>query len=271
LRRATKFGLVGLAVVICILVISFRGKLETKTIPAKSTASSCVQLRAELERISCGGTVANDWGELAQYREANAQVGQATPGLPRVVFIGDSITFRWPDLGVKGHFEGMDVINRGIAGQLTAQMLLRFRQDVVDLHPRVVVILGGSNDIERVMPPTLPVIEGNLASMAQLAKANGIRAVLSSIPPVHDSGHDEQGNPSKQTRTHPSQQIRELNDWTRKFAKENGCVFVDYYSALVDHEGFLKTEYSDDGLHPNAAGYAVMEPLVVHAIREAAH
>lgn len=271
MKPVSKVGLAGLAVLICILEISCGDKMETKSIPAKSSASACVQLRAELERMSCGGTVANDWGELAQYRDADAQIGQATPGLPRIVFIGDSITFGWPGLGAKGHFEGVDVFNRGITGQLTAQMLLRFRQDVVDLHPQVVVILGGSNDIERVMPPALPVIEGNLASMAQLAKANGIRAVISSIPPVHDSGHDERGNPLKQTRTHPSQQIRELNDWLRKFAKENGCVFVDYYSALIDRDGFLKKEYSEDGLHPNAAGYAVMEPLVVQAIKEAAH
>ena len=153
LKQVQKFGLVGLTLVICFLVFSFLFRLETRTIPVKSTASSCVQLRSELERISCGGTVANDWGELAQYREANGRIGQATPGVSRVVFMGDSITFGWPGLGVKGHFVGVDEINRGVTGQVTAQMLLRFRQDVVDLHPQVVVILGGSNDIERVMPP----------------------------------------------------------------------------------------------------------------------
>jgi lysophospholipase L1-like esterase len=252
-----------------ILVVAFVFRQEPRLVPAKSTTNSCIQLRADLEQLSCGGTVANDWGELAQYRGANAGVGPAIRGVPRIVFIGDSITFNWPGLATKDHFSGMEVISRGIAGQLTAQMLLRFRQDVIDLHPQVVVILGGSNDIERVMPPSLPVIEGNLASMAQLARTNGIHVVLSSIPPVHDSGHDEKGEPSKRTPTHPPERIRELNEWIKGFAKHQDCVYVDYYSSLVDDQGFLKREYSDDGLHPNAAGYAVMEPLAVQAIKEA--
>ena len=107
--------------------------------------------------------------------------------------------------------------------------------------------------------------------MAQLAKANGIRVVLSAIPPVHDSGHDENGNPSEQTRTHSPKQIRELNGWLKKFAQEQDCIYLDYYSALTDRQGFLRKEYSEDGLHPNVAGYAVMEPLVLQAIEEATH
>jgi lysophospholipase L1-like esterase len=269
LKRIQEFGLVGPALIVCLLVVGFLVRFATRTIPTKSTMNSCVQLRTDLERLSCGGTVANDWGELAQYRNANAGVGPVIPGVSRVVFIGDSITFNWPGLGAKNHFPGMEVISRGIAGQLTAQMLLRFRQDVVDLQPRVVVILGGSNDIERVMPPTLPVIEGNLASMTQLARTNGIHVVLSSIPPVHDSGHDEKGESSIRTRTHPPERIRELNEWLKRFAKQQDCVYLDYYSSLVDDQGFLKREYSDDGLHPNVAGYAVMEPLVLQAIKEA--
>jgi len=254
---------------ICTIALLFLWRGETRTIPVTSPVSPCVQLRAQMEQMSCSGTVAYDWGELAHYQQANSQIDQIKAGLPRVVFIGDSITLAWPELSTKGFSAGMDAVNRGITGQVTAQMLLRFRQDVVDLHPRVVVILGGSNDVAKKIPPALPIIEGNLASMAQLAKANGIRPVLSSIPPVSDYGHEENGNESKQTKTHSPEQIRELNDWIKKFAKENGCIFLDYYSAMVDDDGFLKKEYSEDGLHPNMAGYSVMRPLAERAIKAA--
>ncbi len=269
LKYAQKLSLAGLALAICILIAFHLFKSDRKAVPARSTARTCVQLRAEIEQLSCSDTIANDWGELGRYREANAQIPDAKSGQPRIVFIGDSITSEWPALGVPGRFAGVDVINRGIAGQLTSQMLLRFRQDVVDLHPQVVVILGGSNDIARVLSPALPIVEGNLASMAQLAKANGIRTILSSIPPVNNYELDPKGKPYLQMETHSPQQIRKLNDWVRKFTKDNDCLFLDYYSALVDGQGFLRKGYSVDGLHPNAAGYAVMEPLALQAIRAA--
>ncbi len=269
LKYAQKLSLAGLALAICILIAFHLFMSDRKAAPARSTARTCVQLRAEMEQLSCSDTIANDWGELDRYREANAQIPEAKAGQPRIVFIGDSITSEWPALGVPGRFAGVDVINRGIAGQLTSQMLLRFRQDVIDLHPQVVVILGGSNDIARVLSPALPIVEGNLASMAQLAKANGIRAILSSIPPVNNYELDPKGKPYPQMETHSPQQIRKLNDWIRKFAKDNDCLFLDYYSALVDGQGFLRKGYSVDGLHPNAAGYAVMERSALQAIRAA--
>jgi lysophospholipase L1-like esterase len=237
--------------------------------PAQNTANSCVQLRSEMDRLSCGGTVAYDWGELGVYREADLRQPAPSQGLSRVVFIGDSITFAWPDLEAPGRFPGLEGVNRGITGQVTAQMLLRFRQDVINLHPKIVVILAGTNDLSRVLPPRLPVIEGNLASMVQLAKANGIQTVLSSILPITDYERDPNGRPYIQTKAHSPQEVRELNKWLGQFAAENGCVFLDYYSALADEQGFLRRGYSYDGLHPNAAGYSVMDPPLRHAISAA--
>jgi lysophospholipase L1-like esterase len=236
----------------------------------RSTASACVQLRSELEGLGCPGTTAYDWGQLTYYRDDDARIAEAAAGnLPRIVFIGDSITYGWPGLGPKGRFKNIEVVNRGITSQLTAQMLLRFRQDVIDLHPQVVVILGGSNDLEFLMPPAVPVVQSNLASMAQLARANGIATVLSSIPPVSDYELDVDQRPALRTKTHPPDQIREINDWMKKFASERGCIYLDYYSSLADEKGFFKRGYSLDGLHPNDRGYAIMEKLVSQAIAAA--
>jgi acyl-CoA thioesterase I len=236
----------------------------------RSTAGTCVQLRSELDRFSCPGTIAYDWGELTYFRDDDARIAEAAPSnLPRVVFIGDSITYGWPGLGPNGSFKNIAVVNRGITSQLTAQMLLRFRQDVIDLHPQVVVILGGSNDLEFLMPPAVPIVQSNLASMAQLARANGIATVVSSIPPVSDYELDVDHRPALRTKTHPPEQIREINDWMKKFASERGCIYLDYYSSLVDEKGFFKKGYSLDGLHPNDRGYAIMEKLLTQAIAAA--
>jgi lysophospholipase L1-like esterase len=223
-----------------------------------------------MERISCPATIAYDWGALTYYRDDDARLAQMAPtSTPRVVFIGDSITYGWPGLRPSGNFKNIDVVNRGITSQLTAQMLLRFRQDVVGIHPQVVVILGGSNDLAFLMPPAVPMIEGNLASMAQLARANGIRTILASIPPVSDYERDVDNQPAVRTQTHPPQQIREINDWMKEFAKEHDCLYLDYYSSLVDESGFFRKGYSLDGLHPNNKGYAIMEKLVNEAITAA--
>ncbi len=211
MNRIQKLGLAGHAIS-CVVAGTFLCRFEKRPALPKSTVNSCVQLRTELEQNSCSGTIAYDWGELSHYRQANARITEADSKLPRVVFLGDSITLAWPALDAKEHFSGLDVINRGITGQLTSQMLLRFRQDVVDLHPQVVVILGGSNDLARVLPPALPVIESNLGSMAQLAKANGIRTVLSSLPPVSDYGHEENG--VDQTRQKPIRHSKFANSMT---------------------------------------------------------
>jgi lysophospholipase L1-like esterase len=181
------------------------------------------------------------------------------PSQNRVVFFGDSITDAW---NLDDSFPGKGYINRGIGGQTTSQMLLRFRQDVVDLKPKVVVILAGTNDVaENAGPETLKEIEGNLASMFEIAQANHIRVVVSSILPVAVYPWRKE--------IQPIEKIAALNNWMKGFATGRGLVYLDYYTTLVnDHHG-LKAELSEDDVHPNKAGYAVMQPLAEHTIEEA--
>jgi len=213
--------------------------------------------RADIERRL------NDWPDLARYAGDNAALAPPAKGEKRVVFMGDSITDGWgrPD---GEFFPGHAYVNRGISGQTTPQMLLRFRPDVVALKASVVVILAGTNDIAgNTGPESLSTIENNLTSMAELARANGIRVVLASLLPVHDASNPEQ---SKQR---PPETIRALNAWMRDYARAHRLVYLDYYAATVDAQGALRRELSDDGLHPNAAGYAVMMPLAQAAIDKA--
>jgi lysophospholipase L1-like esterase len=173
--------------------------------------------------------------------------------------MGDSITDAWGrQRGI--FFPGKPYVNRGISGQTTPQMLVRFRPDVIALKPRIVVILAGTNDIAgNTGPETLEDIEGNLASMAQLAQANGIRVVLASVMPVCDYIQP-------QTERRPPEKIVALNTWIKSYSSANGAIYVDYYSAMVDPNGMLKKELTYDGLHPNDAGYDVMRPLASKAI-----
>jgi lysophospholipase L1-like esterase len=188
----------------------------------------------------------------------------------RVVFMGDSITDMWVQPRFGAFFPGKPYIGRGIGGQTTPQMLLRFRADVIALQPKVVVILAGTNDLSaNTGPITLEETEGNLASMAELARAHGIRVVLSSVMPVSNYGHDRDGNPLDMRVKRPPEKILELNAWIKKYAAEQGHTYLDYFSAMVDEQGLLKKELSEDGLHPNTAGYAVMAPLAEKAIQEA--
>ncbi len=204
----------------------------------------------------------NDWANLARYRDANAKTPPPAPGENRVVFMGDSITDGWGK-GQAQFFPGKPYINRGISGQTTPQMLVRFRPDVIHLQPKIVVTLAGTNDIAgNTGVETLQNIEDNLSSMSELAKANGIRVVLASVMPICDS--------LRQQSVHrPPQQILELNDWIKSYTAKNGFVYLDYYSAMVDGSGMLKQELTYDCLHPNDAGYAVMAPLAERAIQEA--
>jgi lysophospholipase L1-like esterase len=159
-------------------------------------------------------------------------------------------------------FPGKPYINRGIGGQTTPQMLVRFRQDVIALKPKVVVILAGTNDIAgNTGPSTVEMIENNLASMAELAKAHGIRVVLASVLPVYSYTW----RPSVQ----PIPAIAALNDWMKDYARRNGMVYLDYFSAMVDERRGLRNDLTYDGVHPNEAGYRVMAPLTVSAIRKA--
>ncbi len=238
-------------------------------VPAKP-AGNCAELAEAKARLEAQEKRLKDWPDLAHYRDANAKVAAPEKDEQRVVFMGDSITDMWvlPQFG--GFFPGKPYIGRGISGQTTPQMVLRFRADVIALQPKVVVILAGTNDIAgNTGPITLEETEGNLASMAELARANGIRAVLSSVMPVSNYGHDREGNPLDMRIKRPPEKILELNAWIKKYASENGHVYLDYFSATVDEKGLLKKELSDDGLHPNAAGYAVMAPLAEKAIQEA--
>lgn len=204
---------------------------------------------------------AADWAQLEHYRVANAQVGAPKEGERRVVFIGGSTTENWGNkYGI--FFPGKPYLNRGVSGQTTPQMLLRFEQDVVALKPAAVVIFGGSNDISgNAGPLTLEMIEDNLRAMAAIAKANGIKVILASQQPTIEYPWSP--------GSRPEQKLLALSRWEKEYAAQNGLVYLDYYSALVGPDGGFKRGLSVDGVHPSAEGYAVMAPLAEAAIREA--
>jgi lysophospholipase L1-like esterase len=232
--------------------------------------SGCRRFFAGEERTSCLEFVASDFGRLSRYAGANAALAPKRTGERRVVFFGDSITDNWSKAGYGGFFPGRPYINRGIGGQTTAQMLLRFQPDVITLQPDAVVILAGTNDIAgNAGPVTVEAVEQNLATMSELAKLHGIRVVLASILPVSDDKRDAEGRPLLRTQDRPLAKIRALNAWMQDYARRNGHVYLDYYSAAADVNGLLKPDLNDDGLHPNAAGYAVMAPRAEQAIAEA--
>jgi acyl-CoA thioesterase I len=202
-----------------------------------------------------------DWPALGRYAKANAALSPVGPNEHRVVFMGNSITEGWAKL-FDAEFPGKPYVGRGISGQTTPQMLVRFRQDVIALRPAVVVILGGTNDIAgNTGPSTLEMIEDNLASMTELAKANGIRVVLASVLPAFDY-------PWKRGME-PAPKIVALNTWIRQYAAKSGVVYCDFFSAMVDERQGMKSNLSNDGVHPTAAGFAVMAPIVERAIAEA--
>ncbi len=215
-------------------------------------------------RASKAATLRDDFGELARYRDANAALNPPAPGENRVVFFGDSITDIWH---LEEYFPGKPYLNRGIGGQTTPQMLIRFRQDVIDLHPKVVVILAGTNDIAgNTGPMRLEDIEANYASMAELAHANNIRVVFSSVLPVHNYTPQSQNMYAHRS----PEEIVELNRWLKTYVAEHpDCLYLDYFSAMVDDKGLLKRELAEDGLHPNAAGYKIMAPLAEASIAQA--
>jgi lysophospholipase L1-like esterase len=232
--------------------------------------SGCRRFFTGEERTSCLEFVASDFGRLSRYAGANTALAPKRAGERRVVFFGDSITDNWSKAGYGGFFPGRPYVNRGIGGQTTAQMLLRFRPDVIDLQPDVVVILAGTNDIAgNAGPVSLETVEQNLATMAELAKLHGIRVVLASLLPVSDDKRDAEGRPLLRTQDRPTAKLRGLNAWMEDYARRNGHVYLDYYSAAADASGLLKPDLNGDGLHPNSAGYAVMAPRAEQAITEA--
>ncbi len=210
-----------------------------------------------------------DWPALTRYRETNSATQLPAKGESRVVFLGDSITDSWDDPKYGGFFPGKPYLNRGISGQTTPQMLIRFRPDVIALKPKVVVILAGTNDIAgNTGPMTLGDIENNLISIAELARLNKIKVVFASLLPVSDY-EVRDGKPINQTGRRPPEKIKALNEWIKQYAREHELTYLDYYSAMVDGKGFFKDELSNDGLHPNEQGYAVMAPLAQAAIDHA--
>jgi lysophospholipase L1-like esterase len=204
-----------------------------------------------------------DRDNLARYSEANRTLGPPKPGEKRVVFLGDSITDGWR---LNEYFPDKPYVNRGIGGQITGEMLGRMKADVIDLQPAAVVILAGTNDLARGVP--LSVIQNNLAMMADLAVANGIQPIFASILPVHDY-HKDQDPGYERSPQRPPASILAMNKWIQELCRRRGYTYLDYFSAMVDENGFLKAELADDGLHPNAAGYRVMGPLAQAAIDRA--
>lgn len=244
------------SIVFIFLLLLFHTMLGSAQQPAAVPTVKPPALTAEqLERLE------NDWANLEKYREADAQMPAPAAHEERVVFMGDSITEGWGhDFG--NSFPGKPYINRGISGQTSPQMLVRFHQDVVDLKPRVVIILAGTNDIAgNTGKTTLTAIMENIDSMSTLARANGIAVVLCSVLPAKDFGWHH--------GLDPAPKIGSLNERIRDYAKAKGFVYVDYYSHMADREGGMKPELSPDGVHPNAAGYAIMEPLVETGITQA--
>ena len=199
-----------------------------------------------------------DWPELGKYSEDNKRYANLYDNEDRVVFMGNSITQNWKTT-LPEFFEGKSYINRGISGQTTPQMLIRFRPDVIDLKPKVVIILAGINDIaENTGPSTVKMISDNIISMAELAKVNGIDVIISSILPAKDI--------SWRPRINPQSKISAVNKIIEQYAKENGMIYLDYYSSMVDKNNGLKTYYGSDSVHPNKKGYKIMSVLAEKAI-----
>ncbi|MBS1873134.1 MAG: hypothetical protein JSU00_07955 [Acidobacteria bacterium] len=205
-----------------------------------------------------------DRDNLARYGEANQKLAPPAAGKRRIVFMGDSITDGWR---LNEYFPDSDFINRGISGQVTSEMLGRFKADVLDLKPEAVLILAGTNDLAR--GAALTTIQNNLAMMGDLAERRGVKVILASILPISD--YHKADNPSfARSVERPPSQIRALNDWIKRTAEQRGYVYCDYFTAMVDKDGQLTADLADDGLHPNAKGYRVMAPIAQAAIAKTA-
>ncbi|WP_395050263.1 SGNH/GDSL hydrolase family protein, partial [Flavobacterium sp.] len=203
-------------------------------------------------------TEAQDWANLNKYQNENATLQPLTPEQKRIVFMGDSITEFWSIIN-PDFFKGKPYVNRGISGQTTPQMLIRFRPDVIALKPDVVVLLAGINDIAgNTGPSTVEMIFDNIVSMAELAKANHIKLILCSVLPAFDFPWSS----GKQ----PAEKVASLNKMIQKYADANGILYLDYYSVIVNDQKGLNSAYSEDGVHPNKTGYELMNPLVEKAI-----
>jgi lysophospholipase L1-like esterase len=237
------------------------GSGQTTAAPATEATPAAPVLSAK--EISAMETKLADWPQLGRYKAENAALAPTGAGEQRVVFYGDSITDGWgrrPDTGE--FFPGKPYVNRGISGQTTPQMVVRFRQDVINLRPAAVVILAGTNDVAGNTGPMTPeMTEDNFRSMVDLAKANGIRVIVASITPAADY-------PWKKGLA-PAGKIKALNNWLQGYCVNHSVTYLDYYSAMVDEDGGMRPGISFDGVHPNAKGYAIMAPLAQAAIDKA--
>ena len=246
-----------------LLITGFLAFFSGYVFAQQTDQTSSAQQSLQRWRESKFATLKDDFGELARYRDANANLKPPAAGENRVVFFGDSITDMWK---LDEYFPGKPYVNRGISGQTTPQMLVRFRQDTIDRQPKVIVILAGTNDIAgNTGPMRLEDIEANYASMAELARAHDIHLVFSSILPVHNYTPRSQDLFAQRS----PEKILELNRWLKAYCAANHHVYLDYFGALVNERGLLKLELADDGLHPNVAGYKLMAPLAEAAIEKA--
>jgi lysophospholipase L1-like esterase len=254
------------ALVITLLLCVSLGAQQSSPTPS-APAATCPEMATALTRLMGVDMRQRDWPQLARYRDANRTLAPAAAAEPRVVFMGDSITDAWPQRASE-FFAGKPYVGRGISGQTTPQMLIRFRPDVIDVGAKVVVILAGTNDIAgNTGPMTNEEIQGNIASMAELGNAHGIRVVLSSILPI--SNYHTAPNGIPQTVQRPMARIQAINEWMKKYAAAEHHTYLDYVPATIDANGLLRTELSGDDLHPNAQGYAIMGPLAEAAIKQA--
>jgi len=242
------------------------GAAQTAAAPAATEAPqqmAAPALPMVEKQLAAAQTKLMDWAELGRYAAENAALAAPAAGEQRVVFYGDSITDAWGRRPATGtFFPGKPYVNRGISGQTTAQMVVRFHQDVVDLHPKAVIILAGTNDVaENTGPMTPEMTLDDFRAMAEMARANGIKVVIASIPPA--------GEFPWRKGLGPAPKIRALNAKLEAWCRSEGIVWVDYYSALADESGAMKPGLSLDGVHPTAAGYAIMAPLAEAGIAKA--
>jgi len=249
-----------------------RGQLVEKYEPSRAGCCLASQAKRLAEQLQ-------DWNQLGWYHTANEELKAKPLEANRVVFLGDSITDMWK---LEESFPGKPYVNRGISGQTTAQMLVRLYPDVIDLKPAAVIVLAGTNDIaQNTGPETITMLQENLMAITELAEKHGIRVILCSLTPISDYAAMPVGSGSPpqttdgprrklvQSTARPPSQIVQLNEWIKSYAASVGAIYADYYSAVADGSGMLKEGYSDDGLHPNAKGYALMAPVAQGAITKA--
>jgi lysophospholipase L1-like esterase len=245
-----------------------------KPFPMPETArKQFIELREDIERFQNHFQALLDQKErqlrtpdrdnLHRYADANARLNPPAPAATRVVFMGDSITDGWR---LNEYFTGREYINRGISGQITGEMLGRMKSDVIDLHPKAMLILAGTNDIARGV--SVKTIENNLSMIGDLCHANGIKPIFASILPVSDY-HKSENPRNEMTKTRPPPTIVEINNWMREYCQNHHYVYVDYYNALKDENGVLGADLADDGLHPNAKGYRIMAPIALKGLDQA--